>query len=161
MNETQWLAEAEWVASAGGPKLAGIVARAPPGFGVPGVPASVIGAGLDQLVAIGPKLRGIRPGLNLSQASLPTTVAHVQELAKRGLSMDLNVNMASPMGPLAVALARACPSVGKGEQKKRKGKRKERKEEKGMERNKQIITPPPYQRGGGGGREKSKRKKRE
>lgn len=113
----QWLAEAQWVqslADAGDARVLGIVAGAPPGFGVVGANVSAIAAELDALVAAVPLARGIRAAsLNFSDASaMGTFISHVALLAARGLSLDVITPVAAPgVGAAVAQLAGAVPSL--------------------------------------------------
>ena len=108
----QWLAEAQWVQSlAPGVPVGGIVAGAPPGFGVPGADARAVAAALDALAAL-PLARGIRgSGLNWTDATaFGTHVSHAALLAARGLSLDVITSVAEN-GAAVAALARAVPGL--------------------------------------------------
>lgn len=109
-----WLVEAQWVqslADAGTAPVGGIVAGAPPGFGVPGADMTQLAADLDALAAL-PLARGIRAsGLNFSDPStFGTVVSHVALLASRGLSVDLITPVGAPgVGAAIARLAEALP----------------------------------------------------
>lgn len=113
---SQWLAEAQWVqslADAGDARIRGIVAGAPPGFGVVGANITAIAAELDELVAV-PLARGIRAAsLNFSDAgAMGTFISHAALLASRGLSLDVITPVAAPgVGGAIAQLAASIPSL--------------------------------------------------
>jgi len=103
------LLEARWAADRAreDPRLKGIVAWAPVEFG------ERVRAFLDALVAVDPRVRGVRrivqsepdPGF----AVRPDFIRGVQALAEYDLSFDLCIH--HPQAPAAVELVRRCPNV--------------------------------------------------
>ena len=113
-NTTQWLKEATWVQSladrgvlarhrGGGaralppPSVGAIVAQPPPAFGREPVgkyahQLDKLG-GLSLVTAVRPNLAGLLPNATADRRSLPLVIAGLQELGRRNLLVDLNLEL--------------------------------------------------------------------